>query len=264
MTDRTYIFQLRGDGADLRAATDAAGKKIDQLASKTTQYGQAAGVAGQAAAKGFDANGEAAKKATGHVEAFSFATAGAKRELLVLAYELSQGNYSRFGGPIGLGLGVDRRHRSLGPNSRQCASHPRGEPEAMTPMESGSTECRLQRLHGLRPVIDGRIEHALRNVLQQVAAELLQLRFESRFFLLGKRARIDLGGQQGLQRLRLEAHSEHSQNRAYTPVVLHEVNPARGGRRGDHAHRLRHALRDERFCKSMAFEVHNDRDPRGI
>lgn len=34
------------------------------------------------------------------MEGFSFATAGAKRELLVLAHELSQGNYSRFGGSM--------------------------------------------------------------------------------------------------------------------------------------------------------------------
>ena len=35
-----------------------------------------------------------------HMEHVGFATAGAKRELLVLAHELSQGNYSRFGGSM--------------------------------------------------------------------------------------------------------------------------------------------------------------------
>ena len=35
-----------------------------------------------------------------HMEHVGFATSGAKRELLVLAHELSQGNYSRFGGSL--------------------------------------------------------------------------------------------------------------------------------------------------------------------
>ena len=38
--------------------------------------------------------------ATRHMEGFSFASAGAKRELLVLGHELSQGNYKRFAGSI--------------------------------------------------------------------------------------------------------------------------------------------------------------------
>ena len=41
--------------------------------------------------------GEGAKKAGGHMEGFSFQSASAKRELLVLAHELSQGQFSRFG-----------------------------------------------------------------------------------------------------------------------------------------------------------------------
>ncbi|AKU21872.1 hypothetical protein ACZ75_10730 [Massilia sp. NR 4-1] len=38
--------------------------------------------------------------AGGHMEGFSLKTAGAKRELLVLAHELSQGNYKQFGGSL--------------------------------------------------------------------------------------------------------------------------------------------------------------------
>ena len=100
MGDRTYVFRLRGDGGQLQAATEQAGRQIDQLAGKTTTYGRSAGVAGEEAAKGFRANGEAAKQAGAHVEGFSFKTAGAKRELLVLAHELSQGNYMQFGGSM--------------------------------------------------------------------------------------------------------------------------------------------------------------------
>ena len=44
--------------------------------------------------------GEGAKKAGGHMEGFSFQSASAKRELLVLAHELSQGQFSRFGGSM--------------------------------------------------------------------------------------------------------------------------------------------------------------------
>jgi lambda family phage tail tape measure protein len=40
------------------------------------------------------------KEASHAVEEFGFHTAGAKRELLVLAHELSQGNFSRFGGSL--------------------------------------------------------------------------------------------------------------------------------------------------------------------
>lgn len=46
------------------------------------------------------AHGAEARTASGHAEGFSFATAGAKRELLVLAHELSQGNYKKFGGSM--------------------------------------------------------------------------------------------------------------------------------------------------------------------
>lgn len=40
------------------------------------------------------------EKAATHMEHFGFQTAAAKRELLVLGHELSQGNYSRFGGSL--------------------------------------------------------------------------------------------------------------------------------------------------------------------
>lgn len=43
---------------------------------------------------------ELAKKGSHGMEEFSFKTAGAKRELLVLAHELSQGNYGRFFGSL--------------------------------------------------------------------------------------------------------------------------------------------------------------------
>jgi|GEM_PF-3516346 len=45
-------------------------------------------------------HGAEATAAGGAIEGFSFKTAAAKRELLVLAHELSQGNYSRFGGSM--------------------------------------------------------------------------------------------------------------------------------------------------------------------
>ena len=47
-----------------------------------------------------DAANEGAKRAGHGMEGFSFATAGAKRELLVLGHELSQGNFSRFGSSL--------------------------------------------------------------------------------------------------------------------------------------------------------------------
>jgi hypothetical protein len=44
--------------------------------------------------------GEEQKKAGAHAEQFSLSTAGARRELIVLAHEMSQGNYSKFGGSL--------------------------------------------------------------------------------------------------------------------------------------------------------------------
>lgn len=100
MTDRTYVFRLRGDSSSIDATTDAAAKKIDALGAKTQEYGAKAGVAGREAAKGYEASGLAARHAANDVEEFSFKTAGAKRELLVLAHELSQGNYKQFAGSM--------------------------------------------------------------------------------------------------------------------------------------------------------------------
>jgi hypothetical protein len=45
-------------------------------------------------------HGAAASEAGGHVEEFGFKTASSKRELLVLAHELSQGNFKKFGGSM--------------------------------------------------------------------------------------------------------------------------------------------------------------------
>ncbi|MET3132858.1 hypothetical protein AAKU55_003139 [Oxalobacteraceae bacterium GrIS 1.11] len=47
-----------------------------------------------------NAHGKEAAAAGGHMDGFSFATTGAKRELLVLAHELSQGNFKKFGGSM--------------------------------------------------------------------------------------------------------------------------------------------------------------------
>ena len=49
--------------------------------------------------------GAGAKSAGGHMEGLSFQSASAKRELLVLAHELSQGQFQRFGGSM-MVLGV--------------------------------------------------------------------------------------------------------------------------------------------------------------
>ena len=54
----------------------------------------------QTASKAANDAGAGIKESSKHVEEFGFKTAGAKRELLVLAHELSQGNYSKFGGSM--------------------------------------------------------------------------------------------------------------------------------------------------------------------
>lgn len=46
------------------------------------------------------ATGDEARKAADGMEHFGFQSAGAKRELIVLAHELSQGNYTKFGGSM--------------------------------------------------------------------------------------------------------------------------------------------------------------------
>lgn len=100
MGDRTYVFRLRGDGGELQAVTAAAGGDFDKLGAKAGDFGAKASSAGKAVAGSFATQGAAAKGASHDIEGFSFATAGAKRELLVLAHELSQGNFSRFGGSL--------------------------------------------------------------------------------------------------------------------------------------------------------------------
>jgi lambda family phage tail tape measure protein len=75
--------------ADLLGAGDAAKPLIAQIEAMSRAAGGAAGSLKGATAEG--AHG---------MNGFSFATAGAKRELLVLAHELSQGNYSKFGGSM--------------------------------------------------------------------------------------------------------------------------------------------------------------------
>lgn len=75
--------------ASMLGAGDAAAPLIARLEELNKAAGGTAGSLRGATAEG-----------THGMEGFSFATAGAKRELLVLAHELSQGNFSRFGGSL--------------------------------------------------------------------------------------------------------------------------------------------------------------------
>jgi lambda family phage tail tape measure protein len=78
--------------ASLKGNADAVGKtRSELLQMKAAELG----VANEA--KGFIAQ---IGSATGHTEKLSFATAAAKRELLVLVHELSQGNYKNFAGSL--------------------------------------------------------------------------------------------------------------------------------------------------------------------
>ena len=54
----------------------------------------------QTASMAANDSGAGIKESSKHMEEFGFKTAGAKRELLVLAHEMSQGNYSKFGGSL--------------------------------------------------------------------------------------------------------------------------------------------------------------------
>ena len=49
-----------------------------------------------------EATAKAAKSAAAATEGFSFASAGARRELIVLGHELSQGNFTKFAGSMGV------------------------------------------------------------------------------------------------------------------------------------------------------------------
>lgn len=71
--------------ANLLGASDAAKPLITQLEAMSVAAGGHAG---------------SLRGATGETEKFSLASAGARRELIVLAHELSQGNFSRFGGSM--------------------------------------------------------------------------------------------------------------------------------------------------------------------
>ena len=82
-----YEARIKGVAAQTQPYID----KLNQM--KAAQDAVNASVRGIGAGEGIKANAH-------EMEGFSFATAGAKRELLVLAHELSQGNYSRFGGSM--------------------------------------------------------------------------------------------------------------------------------------------------------------------
>ncbi|MES2126646.1 MAG: phage tail length tape measure family protein [Pseudomonadota bacterium] len=78
----TQLLQYK---ADLAGVGDKAKDFIDRLKEMKAEAA---------------ANAEEIKKASKHTEEFGFQTAGAKRELLVLGHELSQGNYKKFAGSI--------------------------------------------------------------------------------------------------------------------------------------------------------------------
>src|SRR5450830_403907 len=78
--------------ANLLGTSSAAKPLIDQIEAMAKAAGNATG--------SLRSSGSEAQTAGGHIEGFSFKTAGAKRELLVLAHELSQGNFSKFGGSL--------------------------------------------------------------------------------------------------------------------------------------------------------------------
>lgn len=82
----------KGSAASLSQASTA-GKAVSQAQTDATNS-----VAKTTAA--MKAHGAEAKGAAAAVHSFSFETAASKRELLVLAHELSQGNFKRFGGSL--------------------------------------------------------------------------------------------------------------------------------------------------------------------
>jgi lambda family phage tail tape measure protein len=96
--------EAAGNGFELNAR--AAGKLAAeyQRLSATVGKTQAQILEQKAAANGvtstFATMGSQIAEASKHTEEMGFKTAGAKRELLVLAHELSQGNFKRFGGSM--------------------------------------------------------------------------------------------------------------------------------------------------------------------
>jgi phage-related minor tail protein len=96
--------QKNGQAADtfiasLKAQTAAIGlNKSELLAMRAAQLGVS-----EEAAPLIDALGKAgdgAKGAGGHMDGFSLSSNAARREVIVLAHELSQGNFSKFGGSM--------------------------------------------------------------------------------------------------------------------------------------------------------------------
>lgn len=77
-------------------ATETQGKRIE----RALQYATAELKRVTSAQKAANDAGAEVTKTAANMEHFGFQTASAKRELLVLAHELSQGNYSRFGGSL--------------------------------------------------------------------------------------------------------------------------------------------------------------------
>ena len=75
---------------------EAAGTSLGATASAAQSIAPAVGLATTA----LSSHGKEADAAGKLVHGFSFETAAAKRELLVLGHELSQGNYKRFGGSL--------------------------------------------------------------------------------------------------------------------------------------------------------------------
>lgn len=111
---KPYLDQLDAVAAKARTATAAtqtfakattslgATNFSKSLANVTTSLGATAfgATAGAAVGAAATIDSTSIKTAAHAMEEFGFQTAGAKRELLVLAHELSQGNFSRFGSSL--------------------------------------------------------------------------------------------------------------------------------------------------------------------
>lgn len=100
MAEKSYVFRLLGEPGQLQSATEAAARSIESLSAKTDAANRSGGAGAAQAAAATRTVGSAAQEAGKAVHGFSFETASAKRELLVLAHELSQGNFKRFGGSL--------------------------------------------------------------------------------------------------------------------------------------------------------------------
>lgn len=104
LREQVAAEQRAGQAADaflakLKAQTEALGLNRTQLLEqKAAQLGVSDAAAPMIAR--LQQAGQESHTAGGHMQGFSFQTAGAKRELLVLAHELSQGNFKQFGGSM--------------------------------------------------------------------------------------------------------------------------------------------------------------------